>query len=88
VYEKMLGNIQEAKARGGSVIAITTAGDDTLWRLLDGNTDSIVAIPAMPPELTPVGIVLPLQLLAYHIAVRRGCDVDQPRNLAKSVTVE
>jgi glutamine---fructose-6-phosphate transaminase (isomerizing) len=88
VYEKMLGNIQEAKARGGSVIAITTAGDDTLWRLLDGNTDSIISIPAMPPELAPVGIVLPLQLLAYHIAVRRGCDVDQPRNLAKSVTVE
>ncbi len=88
VYEKMLGNIQEAKARGGSVIAITTAGDDTLWRLLDGNTDSIIAIPAMAPELTPIGIVLPLQLLAYHIAVRRGCDVDQPRNLAKSVTVE
>ena len=88
VYEKMLGNIQEAKARGGAVIAITTAGDDTLWRLLDRNTDSIVSIPAMPPELTPIGIVLPLQLLAYHIAVRRGCDVDQPRNLAKSVTVE
>jgi glucosamine--fructose-6-phosphate aminotransferase (isomerizing) len=88
VYEKMLGNIQEAKARGGAVIAITTAGDDTLWRLLDGNTDSIISIPAMSPELTPVGIVLPLQLLAYHIAVRRGCDVDQPRNLAKSVTVE
>ena len=88
VYEKMLGNIQEAKARGGAVIAVTTAGDDTLWRLLDGNTDSIISIPAMPPELTPIGIVLPLQLLAYHIAVRRGCDVDQPRNLAKSVTVE
>jgi glucosamine--fructose-6-phosphate aminotransferase (isomerizing) len=88
VYEKMLGNIQEAKARGGSVIAVTTAGDDTLWRLLDGNTDSIISIPAMPPELTPIGIVIPLQLLAYHIAVRRGCDVDQPRNLAKSVTVE
>jgi glutamine---fructose-6-phosphate transaminase (isomerizing) len=88
VYEKMLGNIQEAKARGGSVIAVTTSGDDTLWRLLDGNTDSIISIPAMPPELAPIGIVLPLQLLAYHIAVRRGCDVDQPRNLAKSVTVE
>ncbi|HYU78649.1 MAG TPA: glutamine--fructose-6-phosphate transaminase (isomerizing) [Vicinamibacterales bacterium] len=88
VYEKMLGNIQEAKARGGSVIALTTAGDDTLWRLLDGNTDSIVSIPAMPYDLAPIGIVLPLQLLAYHIAVRRGCDVDQPRNLAKSVTVE
>jgi glucosamine--fructose-6-phosphate aminotransferase (isomerizing) len=88
VYEKMLGNIQEAKARSGAVIALTTAGDDTLWRLLDRNTDSIVSIPALPPELTPIGIVLPLQLLAYHIAVRRGCDVDQPRNLAKSVTVE
>jgi glucosamine--fructose-6-phosphate aminotransferase (isomerizing) len=88
VYEKMLGNIQEAKARGGSVIAVTTEGDDTLWRLLDGNTDSLISIPAMAPELTPIGIVLPLQLLAYYVAVRRGCDVDQPRNLAKSVTVE
>jgi glutamine---fructose-6-phosphate transaminase (isomerizing) len=88
VYEKMLGNIQEAKARGGAVIAVTTAGDDTLWRLLDRNTDSIISVPAMAPELTPIGIVLPLQLLAYQIAVRRGCDVDQPRNLAKSVTVE
>jgi glucosamine--fructose-6-phosphate aminotransferase (isomerizing) len=88
VYEKMLGNIQEVKARGGSVIAITTAGDDTIWRMLNGNTDSIVSLPAAPPELAPVVISIPLQLLAYHIAVRRGCDVDQPRNLAKSVTVE
>ncbi|MGQ0736374.1 MAG: glutamine--fructose-6-phosphate transaminase (isomerizing) [Acidobacteriota bacterium] len=88
VYEKMLGNIQEAKARGASVIALTTSGDDTIWRLLDGTTDSIVSIPAISPELAPVVIALPLQLLAYHIAVRRGCDVDQPRNLAKSVTVE
>jgi glutamine---fructose-6-phosphate transaminase (isomerizing) len=88
VYEKMLGNIQEAKARGGSVIAVTTSGDDTIWRLLDGGTDSIISLPAVPPELAPIAIVIPLQLLAYHIAVRRGCDVDQPRNLAKSVTVE
>jgi glucosamine--fructose-6-phosphate aminotransferase (isomerizing) len=88
VYEKMLGNIQEVKARGGSVIAITTAGDDTIWRMLDGNTDSIITLPAIPPELAPIAIVIPLQLLSYHIAVRRGCDVDQPRNLAKSVTVE
>jgi glucosamine--fructose-6-phosphate aminotransferase (isomerizing) len=88
VYEKMLGNIQEVKARGGSVIAITTAGDDTIWRTLDGNTDSIITLPAIPPELAPIAIVIPLQLLSYHIAVRRGCDVDQPRNLAKSVTVE
>jgi glucosamine--fructose-6-phosphate aminotransferase (isomerizing) len=88
VFEKMQGNIQEAKARGGAVIAITTAGDDTLWRLLDRNSDSIVAVPAMSPFLAPIVITVPLQLLSYHIAVRRGCDVDQPRNLAKSVTVE
>jgi glucosamine--fructose-6-phosphate aminotransferase (isomerizing) len=88
VYEKMLGNIQEVKARGGSVIAVTTAGDDTIWRTLNGNTDSILSIPALPAELTPIAITIPLQLLSYHIAVRRGCDVDQPRNLAKSVTVE
>jgi glucosamine--fructose-6-phosphate aminotransferase (isomerizing) len=88
VYEKMLGNIQEVKARGGAVIAITTAGDDTIWRMLNGNTDSIISLPVVPPELAPVVISIPLQLLSYHIAVRRGCDVDQPRNLAKSVTVE
>ena len=88
VFEKMQGNIQEAKARGGAVIAITTAGDDTLWRLLDPASDSIVAVPAMSPLLAPIVIAVPLQLLSYHIAVRRGCDVDQPRNLAKSVTVE
>jgi glucosamine--fructose-6-phosphate aminotransferase (isomerizing) len=88
VYEKMLGNIQEVKARGGAVIAITTAGDDTIWRMLNGNTDSIISVPAVPPALAPVVISIPLQLLSYHIAVRRGCDVDQPRNLAKSVTVE
>jgi glucosamine--fructose-6-phosphate aminotransferase (isomerizing) len=88
VFEKMQGNIQEAKARGGAVIAVTTAGDDTLWRLLDRTTDSIISVPEVSPLLAPVVISIPLQLLAYHIAVRRGCDVDQPRNLAKSVTVE
>ena len=88
VYEKMLGNIQEAKARGGTVIALASAGDETLPTLLDRNTDPIISLPAMPPELAPIAIVIPLQLIAYHIAVRRGCDVDQPRNLAKSVTVE
>lgn len=88
VFEKMQGNIQEAKARGAAVIAITTAGDDTLWRLLDRDSDSIVAVPAMSPLLAPIVITVPLQLLSYYIAVRRGCDVDQPRNLAKSVTVE
>ena len=88
VYEKMLSNIQEVKARMGSVIAITTEGDDTIPRLLDSRSDAIIAVPAMSPELAPVAIAVPLQLLAYHIAIRRGCDVDQPRNLAKSVTVE
>ncbi len=88
VFEKMLGNIQEAKARGGSVIAITTEGDHTLDELLDPKIDAVVAIPATNSLLTAVAMTIPLQLLAYHIAVRRGCDVDQPRNLAKSVTVE
>jgi glutamine---fructose-6-phosphate transaminase (isomerizing) len=88
VFEKMLGNIQEVKARGGSVIAITTEGHDTLKRVLDPAQDAIISLPRVPEMLSPIAMVLPLQLLAYHIAVRRGCDVDQPRNLAKSVTVE
>jgi glutamine---fructose-6-phosphate transaminase (isomerizing) len=88
VFEKMLGNIQEAKARGGSVIALTTPGDDKLPQLLDLSHDVIVTLPEAPALLMPIVAVVPLQLLAYYIAVRRGCDVDQPRNLAKSVTVE
>jgi glucosamine--fructose-6-phosphate aminotransferase (isomerizing) len=88
VFEKMQGNIQEAKARGGSIIALTTKGDTTLSQLLDRNTDFLVEVPATSELLMPIVLALPLQLLAYHIAVRRGCDVDQPRNLAKSVTVE
>jgi glucosamine--fructose-6-phosphate aminotransferase (isomerizing) len=88
VFEKMIGNMQEVKARGGSVIAITTRGDDILDKVLDSSRDVIIELPATPELLTPIAMVLPLQLLAYHIAVRRGCDVDQPRNLAKSVTVE
>ena len=88
VFEKMLGNIQEVKARGGSVIAITTEGHDTLKSILDPAHDAIIPLPRVPEMLSPIAMVLPLQLLAYHIAVRRGCDVDQPRNLAKSVTVE
>jgi glutamine---fructose-6-phosphate transaminase (isomerizing) len=87
VFEKMQGNIQEVKARGGSIIAITTKGDTTLEQLL-GESDSIVEVPATDRLLMPIVISLPLQLLSYYIAVRRGCDVDQPRNLAKSVTVE
>ena len=87
VFEKMQGNIQEAKARGGSIIAVTTAGDTTLQQIL-GDTDSLITVPATSPLLMPVVLSIPLQLLSYYIAVRRGCDVDQPRNLAKSVTVE
>jgi glucosamine--fructose-6-phosphate aminotransferase (isomerizing) len=88
VFEKMVGNIQEAKARGGSVIAVTTEGHESIRQLLDPAQDFLITVPSSHPLLTPILMVVPLQLLAYHIAVRRGCDVDQPRNLAKSVTVE
>jgi glutamine---fructose-6-phosphate transaminase (isomerizing) len=88
VFEKMIGNIQEAKARGGAVIALTNEGNDGLNQLLDPAQDFLITVPQVHPLLTPVLMVVPLQLLAYHIAIRRGCDVDQPRNLAKSVTVE
>ena len=88
VFDKMLGNIQEAKARGGSIVALTTEGHDKLSSVLEPATDFMVSVPQSAPLLTPILLVLPLQLLAYHVAVRRGCDVDQPRNLAKSVTVE
>jgi glucosamine--fructose-6-phosphate aminotransferase (isomerizing) len=88
VFEKMIGNMQEVKARGGSIVAVTTRGDTTLTSILDRSRDYLIEVPAAPALLTPIVMVLPLQLLAYDIAVRRGCDVDQPRNLAKSVTVE
>jgi len=88
VFEKMLGNVQEVKARGGSVIAITNESGRELEALLDKTNDFMMVVPETHPMLTPVLMVVPLQLLAYHVAIRRGCDVDQPRNLAKSVTVE
>ena len=88
VFEKMQGNIQEVKARGGSIIAITTKGDTTLEQLLNKDSDSLLTVPATSPLLMPIVLSIPLQLLSYYIAVRRGCDVDQPRNLAKSFTVE
>jgi glucosamine--fructose-6-phosphate aminotransferase (isomerizing) len=88
VFEKMIGNVQEAKARGGSVIAIGSEGDSRLADILDPQNDVLVSMPRTTSMLTPIVMTIPLQLLAYHIAVRRGCDVDQPRNLAKSVTVE
>ena len=87
VFEKMIGNMQEVKARGGSVIALTTR-NDKLSAVLDPTRDVVVELPKTVDLLTPIVMTIPLQLLAYDIAVRRGCDVDQPRNLAKSVTVE
>ena len=84
VYDKMLSNVEQVKTRGGEVIAITTAGDTAL----QGTADWVIEVPATNPLLQPVLNVVPLQLLAYQVAVRRGADVDQPRNLAKSVTVE
>jgi glutamine---fructose-6-phosphate transaminase (isomerizing) len=84
LYDKTLSNIQEVKARDGIVLAIVTEGDDKVHRV----ADHVIEIPPTSELLTPILAIVPLQLLAYHIAVRRGCDVDQPRNLAKSVTVE
>jgi glucosamine--fructose-6-phosphate aminotransferase (isomerizing) len=84
VYEKVLGNIQEVKARDGVVIAVCSEGDEDLAR----KVDHCLTVPRTSPLLTPILLTVPMQLLAYHIAVRKGCDVDQPRNLAKSVTVE
>ena len=84
VRDKMLSNIEQVKARGGRVIAVATRGDSDVAE----KADEVIWIPETSPQLTPILAVIPLQLLAYHIAVLRGCDVDQPRNLAKSVTVE
>ena len=89
VFEKMIGNVQEAKARGGSVIAIDDRGRHAHGGgPRSANRRHRCRCRATTPLLTPIVMTIPLQLLAYHIAVRRGCDVDQPRNLAKSVTVE
>jgi glucosamine--fructose-6-phosphate aminotransferase (isomerizing) len=84
LYEKMVSQVQQAKARGGVVIALATEGNEEIRR----EADHVIFVPEAPPFLAPIINVIPLQLLSYHIAVRRGADVDQPRNLAKSVTVE
>jgi glutamine---fructose-6-phosphate transaminase (isomerizing) len=83
-YEKTISNLKEVKARSGQIIAIATEGDEDIKE----TADHVLYVPRAPEELLPILEIVPLQLLAYHIAVRRGCDVDQPRNLAKSVTVE
>ena len=84
LYEKMLSNVNEVKARGGIVIAIATEGDEGI----EERADHVIYLPEASPDMYPILNAIPAQLIAYHVAVRRGCDVDQPRNLAKSVTVE
>jgi glucosamine--fructose-6-phosphate aminotransferase (isomerizing) len=84
VYDKMISQIEQVKARGGTVIALATAGDEVIAE----KADYVLTVPPMPELLASVLNVVPMQLLAYYLATRRGCDVDQPRNLAKSVTVE
>ena len=83
-YEKVLANIEEVRARGGHVIAVATEGDEYIKTL----AKEVFYVPECPEQLQPLLTVIPLQLLAYHAAVMRGKDVDKPRNLAKSVTVE
>ncbi|MGL4369158.1 MAG: glutamine--fructose-6-phosphate transaminase (isomerizing), partial [Spirochaetota bacterium] len=84
VYAKVLSNIQEVRARGGRIIALATDGDDEITKY----AEHVIYLPAVNRMVAPLLTVIPLQLLSYYIAVKRGCDVDQPRNLAKSVTVE
>jgi glucosamine--fructose-6-phosphate aminotransferase (isomerizing) len=84
VYDKILNNVEQVKARGGTVIAVATDGDEAIKAV----ADHVLYVPDTWPHLAPILTTIPLQLLSYYIAVRRGCDVDQPRNLAKSVTVE
>src|SRR5690606_2361286 len=84
LYEKMISQIEQAKARGGIVIAVATEGD----KFIASKADKVIYIPDAPEHLRPILAVIPLQLMAYQVALLRGADVDQPRNLAKSVTVE
>ncbi len=84
VFDKVMSNVEEIKARGGPVIAVASEGDEEVA----AKADDVIHIPETPDYLQPLVAVVPLQLLAYHIALLRGCDVDKPRNLAKSVTVE
>ena len=84
IYEKVLSNLEEVKARGGPVIAVVGEGDREAAAL----ADDVIEVPTIDETLQPIVSIVPLQLLAYHIALLRGCDVDMPRNLAKSVTVE
>jgi len=84
LYEKMLSNVNEVKARGGIVIAVASESNEDIKK----RVDEVIYVPEVSSLLNPVLMAVPMQLLAYHIALWRGCDIDQPRNLAKSVTVE
>jgi glucosamine--fructose-6-phosphate aminotransferase (isomerizing) len=84
VYEKMVSNLQEIRARKGKIIVIASLGDEKIKE----QAREVIYVPKCSELFSPLLVALPLQLIAYHIAVKRGCDVDQPRNLAKSVTVE
>ena len=84
LYDKVASNLREVKAREGKLVALVSPGDDDVATF----ADELLEVPLVHPALQPIVNVVPLQLLAYHVARRRGCDVDQPRNLAKSVTVE
>ena len=84
VFDKVMSNVEEIKARGGPVIAVATEGDEEAA----ARADEVIFVPDVPEYLQPLVTAVPLQLLAYHVALLRGCDVDKPRNLAKSVTVE
>jgi glucosamine--fructose-6-phosphate aminotransferase (isomerizing) len=88
IFDKVMSNLEEVKARGGPVIAIASEGDDAVSEHVASRADEVIFVPDVPEYLQPLVTVVPLQLLAYHIALLRGCDVDKPRNLAKSVTVE
>lgn len=83
-YDKIISNIEQVRARGGLVLAVATENDTRI----QAQADAVFAIPNVPESLSPLLVAIPLQLLAYHCAVGRGCAVDKPRNLAKSVTVE
>jgi glucosamine--fructose-6-phosphate aminotransferase (isomerizing) len=88
IFDKVMSNLEEVRARGGPVIAVCSDGDDRIVSMVEERADDVVVVPQVPEYLQPIVFAIPLQLLAYHVALLRGCDVDKPRNLAKSVTVE
>src|SRR5262249_11409992 len=88
IFEKVMSNLEEVRARGGPVIAVVSEGDHDVADHVEAKADDVIFVPNVPEYLQPVVTSVPMQLLAYHVALLRGCDVDKPRNLAKRVTVE